>query len=215
MRLFENFDLIEQYNRGDKNALSRVFDEFYYLVFRYVRSFTQSAADAEDITSETFLKFAGKQRQFENDQKLKAFLFLTAKNIFLDKQKRDLRRQKNELEIRRMHLPVMENQMERAEEDTELRDRIRKAIESLPGKCRQVFILYFIEHLENAEISVRLKMSRKTVSNHCSNAIKKLRFSLRDINRSALPAILAATWYANPVFYFFSWQLFDSNVNFF
>jgi RNA polymerase sigma-70 factor, ECF subfamily len=214
MNLFGDNDLIGQYNRGAKNAFNQIFDAYYYLVFRYVRSLTQSVADAEDITSETFVKFAAKQRQFANEQKLKAFLFLTAKNIFLDKQKHNLRRQKVELEIQRMQQPEMEQQIERAEEDAELRERIRKEIETLPRKCRQVFILYFIEHLEKAEISKRLKMSLKTVSNHCSIAIKKLRFNLRNFDRSGLPILVAVSWYLNPVFYYFFLQLFDSCVDF-
>jgi RNA polymerase sigma-70 factor (family 1) len=205
MKLFGKQDLIDAFNRGEKGALSRVYDEYYYLVFRFVRSLTKSSEDAEDVTSETFLKLNAKRRQFDNEKKLKAFLFLSARNAYLDQQKRRNRRKNTELEMHRRSIPETEHRMERAEEEAELLGRMRKAIYTLPGKCRQVFILHFIERLENEEIAARLKISAKTVSNHCTYAIKKLGLNLRNINYFVLP-VFVASYSANCFLYFSFWQ---------
>src|SRR5450432_2517012 len=115
MKLFGKQDLIDAFNRGEKGALSPVYDEYYYLVFRFVRSLTKSSEDAEDVTSETFLKLNAKRRQFDNEKKLKAFLFLSARNAYLDQQKSRNRRKNTELEMHRRSIPETEHRMERAE----------------------------------------------------------------------------------------------------
>ena len=205
MKLFGKQDLIDAYNSGDTVVRSRIYDEYYYLVFRYVRGLTKTSEDAEDITSETFLKLNTKRRQFDNEENLKAFLLLSARNAFIDQQKNLTRRKNTELEMHRRIEPEAEYRMEMAEEETELLNRMRKAIYALPGKCRQIFILHFIDRLENEEIAARLRISGKTVFNQCTSAIKKLRLSLRKANYVVLP-VFVASCYANWFPYFSFWQ---------
>jgi RNA polymerase sigma-70 factor, ECF subfamily len=205
MKLFGKQDLIGAYNRGEKGALSRIYDEYYHLVFRFVRRLTRSPEDAEDITSETFLKLNAKRRQFETEESLKAFLLRSARNAYIDQQKNLNRRKNTELEMHRRIEPETEHRMEMAEGEAELLNRVRKAIYALPAKCQQVFILHFIERLKNEEIAARLKISGKTVFNQCTSAIKKLRLSLRKVDYVVLP-VFVASCYTNWLPYFSFWQ---------
>lgn len=197
MKLIRYFDLIEQYNRGEKTAFNKIYSKYYFLIFRFVRRFTRNAADAEDITGETFLKLLSHKTYFNNEQKFKAFLFILAKRVSLDYLKKIRRREKNEHEMLPQGIAEIESLMERAEEKAELQDRIQSAINALPSQCRKVFILYFTEHLNNSEIAARMKLSEKTVANHRSDAIRKLGLNLQKINRSTLPVFMAASCYTN------------------
>lgn len=51
-------------------------------------------------------------------------------------------------------------------------------IERLPEKCREVFLLSRKKHLSIQEIADQLQISSKTVENHLTNALKRLRFGL-------------------------------------
>jgi RNA polymerase sigma-70 factor (ECF subfamily) len=60
----------------------------------------------------------------------------------------------------------------------DIRDEIKAAIDSLPEKCREVFMLSYIYDLKNKEISEVLGISLSTVENHIYNALKVLRQKL-------------------------------------
>ncbi|MEM8894831.1 MAG: RNA polymerase sigma-70 factor, partial [Bacteroidota bacterium] len=60
----------------------------------------------------------------------------------------------------------------------ELNETIENTIQTLPEKCREVFVLSRMEHLSNKEIAERMNISIRTVETHISNALRILRFSL-------------------------------------
>ena len=60
----------------------------------------------------------------------------------------------------------------------ELAADIKAAIDSLPDKCREVFMLSYLHDLKNKEISEVLGVSISTVENHVYNALKVLREKL-------------------------------------
>lgn len=60
----------------------------------------------------------------------------------------------------------------------ETESKIHKAVEKLPKKCNQVFLLSRKEGLANAEISKMLNISQRTVETHISNAIVRIKREL-------------------------------------
>ena len=64
--------------------------------------------------------------------------------------------------------------------DTDLEQRIHEAIQSLPEKCREIFILSRVEGLKYSEIAEKLDLSISTVDNQIGIALKKLRVQLKD-----------------------------------
>ena len=65
-------------------------------------------------------------------------------------------------------------------ESIELRKQINDAIDELPGKCREVFILSYQHDKKNKEIAEQLGISIRTVEVHLYKAIKALRERLKD-----------------------------------
>lgn len=55
---------------------------------------------------------------------------------------------------------------------------LQEAMDSLPERCREVFLLSKVEGLKNREIAERLNISEKTVERHMSIALSKLREEL-------------------------------------
>lgn len=64
--------------------------------------------------------------------------------------------------------------------EKEIEDLLAHAIEHLPEKCRQVFILSRMNGLKHEEIATQLNISVHTVQNHIVTAIRKLKVELKD-----------------------------------
>ncbi|MDR1437060.1 MAG: sigma-70 family RNA polymerase sigma factor, partial [Candidatus Symbiothrix sp.] len=67
--------------------------------------------------------------------------------------------------------------------DENIENRILEAINSLPEKCREIFLLSKFSGLKYKEISGQLHISVNTVENQMSIALRKLRIKLKDICR--------------------------------
>jgi RNA polymerase sigma-70 factor (family 1) len=67
---------------------------------------------------------------------------------------------------------------EKEAEIAELSKIIARAIEQLPAKCREIYLLKRVEQLSTRQIADRLQVSVKTVENQISIAQKKIRASL-------------------------------------
>lgn len=74
--------------------------------------------------------------------------------------------------------------------DNELRDTLTAAIDSLPPKSREVFIMSYLDDMSNKEISAKLCISLSTVENHIYKALKLLRSSLSDEKSMLFIALL-------------------------
>jgi RNA polymerase sigma-70 factor (ECF subfamily) len=55
---------------------------------------------------------------------------------------------------------------------------VENEISQLPDKCRSVYELSRNQHKTNKEIAQHLGISEKTVENHLTKALKRLRFGL-------------------------------------
>src|SRR5690606_17751453 len=58
---------------------------------------------------------------------------------------------------------------------------IESYLSQLPKRCKEIFILNRKEHLSNDEIASRLKISKRTVENQITHALKHLRLSLKEV----------------------------------
>lgn len=68
----------------------------------------------------------------------------------------------------------------------ELEAAIKAAIDELPEKCREIFLLNRYENLKYHEIAEQLQLSQKTVEAQMSKALQHLRIRLAEY----LPALL-------------------------
>jgi len=73
-------------------------------------------------------------------------------------------------------------------EENELSNTVQQAIDKLPTKRKEIFLMSRNEGLKNREIAEHLNISIKTVENQMGKALSTLRTELADY----LPAILLA-----------------------
>ena len=64
----------------------------------------------------------------------------------------------------------------------ELELEVDSRLSSLPKRCQEIFIMSRRQQLSNEEIADELGISKRTVENQITSALKHLRFSLKDIS---------------------------------
>lgn len=66
-------------------------------------------------------------------------------------------------------------------EERELHQVIDRSMQHLPKRCQEIFYMSRLEYLSNKEIAVRLGISKRTVENQITIALKHLRSRLKDL----------------------------------
>src|SRR6201987_5751311 len=100
----------------------------------FARQWVQSAADAEDVVQEAFVKFWRRDHKIEN----RALLYSAVRSIALDFIRRDSRRARREATAIRENREFVEPEFE-LEDDTQR--ALVEAIDTLPCEQREVLVM--------------------------------------------------------------------------
>lgn len=134
---------------------------------------------AKEITQEAFISLWEKRESIDLSKPVKTYLSTTVRNKCLNWLRDNKKFNKGILDIEGLLSDKTYVQPDRLVEG-EIRDRIRKAIDELPEKCREIFILNRQENLKYQEIATRLELSVKTVETQMSKALQHMRNRLSE-----------------------------------
>ena len=146
----------------------------------FVQRFVRSPDVAEELVQDLFLKLWAKREQLSDIETFRTYLYRAARNQALNW----LRRQKLERRWQEEHTGNDEatTTTQLADEDAsehEVAAAVRAAIDRLPPRCREVFLLSRDGGLTYAEIARTLEISVKTVETQMGRALKSLRVALQ------------------------------------
>lgn len=163
----------------DREQLLTAFDEHRDALFGYLARQFGNTSLAEDIVQETWLRIAS-QRVAEGIGNPRAYLFRIATNIGTDHQ----RHQNMGIEIpgdeqTLEQVPSMTCDPARSIEAHSELQHLLAIVDSLPPRCREVFMLCRVQGLSHAEVAERLGISKSTVVGQMVKAIARLEEGLR------------------------------------
>ncbi|MBS0178307.1 MAG: RNA polymerase sigma factor [Nitrospira sp.] len=127
---------------------------------------------AKDLVQDTFLRVL-QNRPGEVLENPRAFLFRVAMNLLIDHHRRQQHRDT-------VTLDDPEHPLDQADQGPSVETvvwskqqvaRLSSAIQELPPKCRQVFLLIKFHHLTHAEVATKLGISQSTVVKHMIKAV--------------------------------------------
>lgn len=165
---------------------SEMYLTYYPKLVRFAKEFVMLEEDAENITQDVFADLWERRDSMSEIENVNAYLFRLVKNRSLDYLKRKISEQKyvestqTSFEI---ELSLKLQSLDRFDvcylsEGNETEILIRAAINSLPKRCRDIFLMSRMEGLKYKEISERLGISINTVECQMGIALKKLRGKL-------------------------------------
>ncbi len=138
----------------------------------FARQWVQSAADAEDIVQEAFVKFWRRNHNIEN----RALLYSAVRSIAFDFIRRDMRRARREETFLAETEPVIEPNFE-LQDDTQ--SSLAVAVDSLPRDQREVLVLKIWNDLTFSEIGGALGISQNTAASRYRYALSNLKKALQ------------------------------------
>lgn len=165
---------------GNRNYIFDVyFRRYYTLLFHFAYSYTKEVEWAEDIVQSVFIKLLKTEQQFDNEEYFKNYLYKSVRNTCLNELK--------QRQVQTEGLSKLQQETESSEDfmlriiRTEIYQKICEAVETLPGGCKQVFKMAYLEQLDNEEIAVRLNLSINTVKVQKNKAKHVLRERLKGL----------------------------------
>ncbi|KHJ37438.1 ECF RNA polymerase sigma factor SigK [Pedobacter glucosidilyticus] len=181
-KLTENelWKLIKQH---DQKAFRALFDMYWSKVFTTAFRYLKDKDACTEIVNDLFLNIWNKREQLEIES-LQAYLTSSARYHVYKKLKA----------IKTSPLELVENYDlldDKADNANPIDDKIKyldleKRIDgyltALPKRCREIFIMSRKENLSNNEIAQKLNISKRTVENQLTHALKHLRNALKDLS---------------------------------
>ena len=163
-----------------KSDIETIFKKYYKLVYNVVRSKLNDNFTAEDLTQDVFYEFWNKRDKIVIHTSLKSYLIRSAINTVYNHF-----RKKKLIYTSDIPTEIPNNDQDYIEaigndETDGLKIHLYSAIDRLPPKCKEVFVLSRTHGLTYEEISEVLNISKKTVDNHIAKALKRLRVELNN-----------------------------------
>lgn len=172
--------LFQQFKQGDQKALEELFYRTYPRLSDFASRIVRDPRVAEDILQEVFIKLWEKKDRIEAVN-IEAYLFRLVRNACLDYIKFLKVVGEGELELGSIQQTEELYRIDFVRDEPylliqeELKLEIEKTIESLPPRCREVFILSKMEGLKNREIAEKLQINIKNVERHLVRATQTFR----------------------------------------
>src|ERR1017187_195934 len=155
--------------RGEREAFSLLVRTHERRAYAVARAIVVNHEDAEDAVQEAFLHAYRALDRFLPDQAFGAWLHRIVANAALDITRRRKVRDADELP------ETVASPFRDPAESSELRRRLKEALDSLPARQRAVIVLHDVEGYKHAEIGVTLGIPEGTARSDLHYARSHLR----------------------------------------
>lgn len=182
-------DCIEAIKGGNRAAFRYCFDLYYQRLCHYTSNFTLDFDQAEDIVQGVFIKLWNNREHLIITTSLKSYLYKSCyyKYIDLYRKKKNISEKLEEYRYQKL----MNLEEKEADPKQEKITILNQAIQELPPKCREIFVLSKFDGLKYQEIADHLNISKKTVENQIGKAYSFLRDAVGN-NLISITLLLAA-----------------------
>ncbi|QVL34917.1 RNA polymerase sigma factor [Telmatocola sphagniphila] len=145
--------------------INALVDAHYDSLYRFAYRLCGSAADAEDITQDTFCKAQQNLSQLVDVAKVRTWLFRILRNEYLQRVRSQARKNVQTLDnLGEIPSAELKQNLEFTSEE------LQKALDELPEIYRTPVVLYFFEEFSYREISEQLEVPIGTVMSRLSRA---------------------------------------------
>lgn len=171
-------ECLKKLAKGDHRSYEILFLYYHPKIHHFLCGFLKNDEEAFDMTQDIFYKVWMNRQSMGEVTSFKAYLFSMARNMIYNYYEHNLVKEK--YTIAQLQLQEEYNLDEEffAKELSLLIDLV---IEQMPEQRRRIFKMSRQEGLSGDEIAIRLNISKRTVENQISNALRDLRKTLQCI----------------------------------
>ncbi|MEL6804930.1 MAG: sigma-70 family RNA polymerase sigma factor, partial [Bacteroidota bacterium] len=159
----------------ERNERNRLFEleiiDHYKAVYNFLLRLSGNETDAVDLTQEAFARAFAKLHLYEPGTNARAWLFRIAHNLFINKVRKDNRRQEDELDEITAYqrrdtshgLGGFQDLRQAGALDRDFSDEVNLALNRLPEDQRVVLLMADLYDFSEKEIAETLKLNLNTV----------------------------------------------------
>jgi len=172
-------ELMERGGAGDEEAFRVLVDRWQGPLLRFLARTLGSEAEAEDLAQETFIRMCRSATAYRPDGRFPSWLFRIAANLARSRFRRRKLARFLPLDLDKHEIP----EAPRAEADLrkqQLRDALQRALDRLPERQREAFVLRYDAGLSHTDIARSLGATTSAVETLLHRAKLALRQQLGD-----------------------------------
>lgn len=182
-----DFELLELLKKNNKSAFDLIYTRYWQKLYLSAYSLLSDQGAAEDIVQEIMVSLWVRRHTLSINS-LNSYLYQSTRfQVFKFIRDNKVVAQSS-LEDVDLAVP---NTAEAAIELEELNHVLLNAVNQLPQRCKDIFLLRKFEELSISEISERLAVSPKTVENQLTIAFKKIKIYLETNSKEELLSMIA------------------------
>ena len=186
----EELFIFSRMAKGDKKAFRFFFDKYYTYLCNFVNTYIRDPDMSEEIVQGIYVYFWENREKISIEISVESYLLRAAKYKSLNyirnnKIRRIIHEKLYEFAETSYEMPV------NVISTGQLREIIERSVNSLPERCREIYILGKEKNLTYKEIASELNISVKTVENQMGKALKRLREMLKPYYKEIFIFLLA------------------------
>jgi len=165
----------------DERAFAMLFDRYWVRLYKTALRYLKDRENSEETVHDVFLNIWDRRHQLEIES-IPNFLLTAIRYQVYNRMraaKPPLTLVLNDLEMDNL---LDYNQGDRHIKNQELLQELNHYLEKLPKRCREIFYMSRMDNLSNQEIAGRLGISKRTVENQITKALKHLRSYFKQLS---------------------------------
>ena len=158
-----------------KKDIELLFRQHYRPLCLFALHLINNVASAEDIVMDCYLKLWAKWKE-EEIKNPKSYLYIAVRNACYDHNQAINNNTNVSIENEAKAIEHLQSEdLSLAEEQACIEAKVWTALDSLPPKCREIFLMSKRDGMSYIEIAEELQLSVKTVEAQITKAYKRLR----------------------------------------
>ncbi len=169
-------EILLQLKQGNEKAFKHIFDFYYKQVFYFTYKYVRNKEESEDITQNIFIRLWNKRESIDVSKSFHGFLFTIGYRLVIDHIRQQafcpggwLNQESQEAAF------VSALTAEDSLNEHNFASTYQKALDTLPPKRKEIFILSRHDGLSNKAIAEKMQISIKTVENQMTAALASLK----------------------------------------
>jgi len=172
-------DLLRRIAEGDVRAMGDLYDRYAATLFPISLRIVRDRGEAEDLLHDAFVAVGERASQYAPERgSVIAWLVTLVRNLSIDRTRRRERRGALAREVLPHEPPESVRDPERLTSEASEREKIRRALATLPEAQRQTLEVAFFEGLSYPEIATRENVPLGTIKSRAARALAALREAL-------------------------------------
>lgn len=170
-------NIILQLQQDDKYAFKQLYEQYYSRVVAFIVGMIKKEDIANDLAQDVFVNLWLGRKRLDISQNLQNYIFVASRNAAINYLRKELAHVHEQIETVQEKI-YAESNIEDSIFAREINLLIEMVVSEMPKQRQLIYRMSREEGLSNNEIANKLEISKRSVENQLSIALKEIRQSI-------------------------------------